>query len=309
MGVESFHKINVSGPSINLFRQYAEAKGELVGNPPDAVSYGSIFWLKDCPKDELYSNCEAVAFQSGDEIEIRLAAKNAYICGNLEALSRMFSDLKFKALGWDDTSGALDLICFTNGVKNYDKSVYPEKSQFGSSYPGDSEWVDGMYQLGLDSECLAELNVRGETLGTFNQWLDGKMLSFEEITPTPNRLLKSQLLANNTCKWIRDKYEKELTDWRMENWGTSSDISHGADVCGRDLIGIRPGQITIEFATVWTPPKQAIKRLSQMFPELSFGLTYHGDWEKERKAIMYISGEVCDEIEVIINRPDKRPAW
>ena len=33
-----------------------------------------------------------------------------------------------------------------------------------------------MYHLGLDSECLAELNVRGETLGRFNQWLDGKML-------------------------------------------------------------------------------------------------------------------------------------
>lgn len=300
MGVDSYHKINVSGSSLNLFRKYAEEKGEFVGNPPHANSYGSIFWLEECPKDKLYSYCTALAFQTGDEIEIRLDLKNAYICGNLEALSKMFPDLKFKAVGWDGDTNVVELVCYTNGVEDYHNGAHPEDSYWGSSYRGDSEWIDGMYQLGLDSECIAELIVRGETLDGFNQWLDGKMLSFEKITPTPDGLLKSRLLNGNACKWLQDKYEKELTDWRVENWGTSNDIFQGSDDWRHGLIEIKSDQTTINFATVWTPPKPAIKRLSQMFPELNFGLIYHGDWQKERKAIMYINGEACDDVEVSV---------
>jgi len=275
MGVEYWNKINVSGPSLNAFRKYAKERGEFICTDPRGNSYGSIIYHEEYPKknEDLYSYCEAHAFEAEDSIEIRLDGKGAYLYWNLEALSKLFSDLKFELIEFDDTSGQVGFLCFCNGQEKSYECAIQDDSVLESFCGNANKWVNGSYQLGLDTECIIQLIVQGEALDDFSQWLDGKLPDLEKITPTPEPLITSRLLSDSECKWLRDKYEKELTDWRIENWGTSTNIFEDVNF-ESPPIEIRNDQITLKFATFETPPKRAIKKLSQMFPELSFALSY-----------------------------------
>lgn len=301
MGIDYYNKINVSGPSLNAFRKYAKEGGEFICNDPSGHSYGSIFYHEEYPKKtkDLRRDCEAHAFEAEDSIEIRLEGKNADLHWNLEALSKLFSDLKFELIDWDDASGSVGFVCYCNGQVKSFESACMDDSVLESFCVDDKNWVNGMYQLGWDTECIIQLIVQGEALDCFSQWLDGKLPDLEKIIPTPEPLITGRLLNDSECKWLRDKYEKELTDWRIENWGTSTNIFEDVNF-ESPRIEIGKNQITLKFATFETPPKRAIKKLSQMFPELSFALIYRIDWEKERKLILYLNGEACDEVEVTI---------
>lgn len=293
MGYCSWHKINVSGPNIKAFRarlentlqlDYSEnSRGEMIIGSDRCITY---LWLNNRPSNigDLNGGCEAYAFPEGDGIEIRYNGR-CYVWEHVKLLSQYFPDLKFEAIGKDDALPSVELVCFNNGLMDY----------HDDAQPGDPKWIDAMIQLGDDEECIAELIISGETLVRFIKWMDGKNLSLEKIAPIPYAMSKSRVLNDNACYLDKSKYEKNLLDWRIENWGTSADL-------WQDSVNTKNNQITVKFKTEWTPPKPAIKKLSQMFPDLYFGLVYRFWREEEWKVVMYLNGEVCHDVEVSISK-------
>lgn len=57
-------------------------------------------------------------------------------------------------------------------------------------------------------------------------------------------------------------------DWRMAHWGTIEDVQSAVDST------FALSTTYIEFATLWTPPVQAIQELADTFPSVRFEIRY-----------------------------------
>ncbi|NDE15007.1 hypothetical protein EBZ80_08770 [bacterium] len=85
---------------------------------------------------------------------------------------------------------------------------------------------------------------------------DGKMLQVR-ITPEDLDRFKWQYGATN---WY---------DWQIQNWGTKWDVE--AHVSSD---AIADGEVSIDFETAWSPPKEFVLAVSNKFPALTFTLDY-----------------------------------
>ena len=64
-------------------------------------------------------------------------------------------------------------------------------------------------------------------------------------------------------------------DWQVHHWGTKWDIRGD---CGNDVID--DDHCTFIFQTAWSPPEPIVKKLQEMFPDLSICGGYVGEgWE------------------------------
>ena len=64
-------------------------------------------------------------------------------------------------------------------------------------------------------------------------------------------------------------------DWQVHHWGTKWDIRGD---CGNDVID--DDHCTFIFQTAWSPPEPIVKKLQEMFPDLSIYGGYVGEgWE------------------------------
>lgn len=78
---------------------------------------------------------------------------------------------------------------------------------------------------------------------------DGNVMSFESFFPTPQECL------DNGDKWYY---------WRIANWGTKWDCYDSRLI----------DDFTYEFNTAWSTPRNAILRLSILFPDALFTVDY-----------------------------------
>lgn len=68
----------------------------------------------------------------------------------------------------------------------------------------------------------------------------------------------------------KDGYNSGGYEWCLKNWGTKWGI------CRPDLTGDTDKKLHYFFQTAWSPPNPIIKKMSEMFPKLTFTLKY---WE------------------------------
>jgi hypothetical protein len=80
-------------------------------------------------------------------------------------------------------------------------------------------------------------------------------------------------------------------EWRLKNWGTTSD-----PLCRRVVRKVMDkkgyGLLMYAFGTAYSPPEPVIRRMGQMFPELWFVLTYYVTGEQLEGLLFIQQGEV-----------------
>jgi hypothetical protein len=70
-------------------------------------------------------------------------------------------------------------------------------------------------------------------------------------------------------KKLKEKYgATDWYDWCVRNWGTKWDVK-------AELIEIDNNSIEYYFDSAWSPPIEAIKKISRNYPELEFTLEYN----------------------------------
>jgi len=65
-------------------------------------------------------------------------------------------------------------------------------------------------------------------------------------------------------------------DWNVRNWGTKWDVAirHGEEYPDTELVEEDETSLAYRFNTAWSPPTEAITKLSQMYPDLDIELSY-----------------------------------
>lgn len=89
-----------------------------------------------------------------------------------------------------------------------------------------------------------------------------------------------------------DKYgHKDWYDWNIANWGTkwSDSDTDGGDIYNDGTT------VSYTFQSPWGPPEEAFRRISAMFPELTFVLSFCEDGMGFYGATSFFNGEVAAE--------------
>ena len=65
-------------------------------------------------------------------------------------------------------------------------------------------------------------------------------------------------------------------DWNVRNWGTKWDVavSHNDEYPDTELTDESKTLLAYRFNTAWSPPTEAISKLSEQYPDLDFELSY-----------------------------------
>ena len=107
----------------------------------------------------------------------------------------------------------------------------------------------------------------------------GDFFSFEKIAPTPTELLNfsSPIKDDKLAEVFMEKYgAKDWYDWRVKNWGTKWDVAISNDEKYPDthLTEESTTGLSYNFNTAWSPPIEAITKLSEQYPDVTFNLSY-----------------------------------
>src|SRR5271157_538853 len=103
-----------------------------------------------------------------------------------------------------------------------------------------------------------------EALDTVLRRIKGKgrdqFISFTRIVPHPkeNMGIRGNLQPGNIDKWC---------EWNLEHWGTKWN-AHDCDLT------VEGNVATVRFRTAWSPAGEAIRALSQLFPDVNFEHRY-----------------------------------
>ena len=93
--------------------------------------------------------------------------------------------------------------------------------------------------------------------------------------------------ADKSKIWSGDNWY----DWNIRNWGTKWDVAQGDYDDWRDTtLDESDGVVRYRFDTAWSPPCEAIEKLSAQYPQLTFRLSFEEEqgWGGE---IHYTNGE------------------
>jgi len=75
--------------------------------------------------------------------------------------------------------------------------------------------------------------------------------------------------------YIKDGFNSGGYEWCIKNWGTKWGICNAelgnADYISADSISY---ELEYTFDTAWSPPTPIVKKMSEMFPSLTFTLKY-----------------------------------
>jgi len=242
------------------------------------------------------------------------------------AIAPMYPDILFDAV----------VSCDMNYSAITRWKFYGGNEVHGATYfPDDPEWPDQAVRLQHDNDkelglCRVYLSVRGKDMSAFKEWLGAENLSLNRICKTPEELVYDPKeegdeydggpKAEFDCRQLQ--FKPVLHRWRLENWGTSREINHDFYVDEDDLpckwdkrawlkthcindkkqnLKKTEDRVDMAFATVWTPPTQAIHSLSRMFPQNRFLMASNLGRQKQWKLISYQNGEPCDMENAIVH--------
>jgi hypothetical protein len=94
--------------------------------------------------------------------------------------------------------------------------------------------------------------------------------------------------ADPRVPWSGDNWY----DWNIRNWGCKWDVavSDNNEFLGTSMDELKDGGIQYNFDTAWSPPSEAIEKLSSQHPNLTFKLYYEEEqgWGAE---VEYINGQ------------------
>ena len=100
--------------------------------------------------------------------------------------------------------------------------------------------------------------------------LDKKAKEYQEKLKTLPEEIKKDMPY-----WIKDGFNSGGHQWCIENWGTKWGICNAelenADYASADSILY---ELEYTFDTAWSPPTPVVKKMSEMFPSLTFTLKY-----------------------------------
>lgn len=158
---------------------------------------------------------------------------------------------------------------------------------------GDSKDID-VVKAQLNSPYSREhtsWNPKTQTLDTSTTMYSNPVFAFWNIV-RPDDLYtyaqQSDPNANPKVPWSGDNWY----DWNIRNWGCKWDvgISDNNEFLGTSMDELKDGGIQYNFDTAWSPPTEAIEKLSSQHPNLTFRLYYEEEqgWGGE---IEYTSGD------------------
>ena len=157
--------------------------------------------------------------------------------------------------------------------------------------------------------CSNELTITGdkEVISRFvagTKDSDGSPCIIESYLPTPLELtmtMSGSFADKNSPEAVElaamqqsniDKYgHKDWYDWNIANWGTKWPDS---DTDGGDIYNDGT-TVSYSFQSPWGPPEEAFRRISAMFPELTFVLSFCEEGMGFYGATSFFNGEVAAE--------------
>ena len=95
-------------------------------------------------------------------------------------------------------------------------------------------------------------------------------LSFQNFFPCPQELSDTQSPCNDEKQVAKNviKYGfKDWYDWRVANWGVNWEVNAGIGKDEKNLL-------TYQFDSPWCSPTKFFAKVSRLFPDLTFSITY-----------------------------------
>ena len=123
----------------------------------------------------------------------------------------------------------------------------------------------------MPNHCYSKLKVLGpkrkaENILRFIQSEDAPV-DFNKIIPMPDDIYKGDLGPKE-----REKYgTKNWYDWSIEHWGTKWNSWGHKEL---ESIGMVPDENSVYFSTAWSPCTPVIIKLSRLYPDMGFVLTF-----------------------------------
>ena len=158
---------------------------------------------------------------------------------------------------------------------------------------GDSKDID-VVKAQLNSPFSKEhtsWNPKTHTLDTSTTMYSNPVFAFWNIVrPTDLYTYAQQSDPNADPKvaWSGDNWY----DWNIRNWGCKWDVGIADDnhFVDTSMDELKDGGVQYNFDTAWSPPSEAIEKLSSQHPNLTFKLYYEEEqgWGAE---VEYINGE------------------
>jgi hypothetical protein len=79
---------------------------------------------------------------------------------------------------------------------------------------------------------------------------------------------------------------EDVLRWQIENWGCKWDLDQEAIGHLED-----PGTLCYYFSTPWLPPMTWLEKVSALYPQLQFLLTYNDEDSEEQSTVVYRHGQ------------------
>lgn len=146
--------------------------------------------------------------------------------------------------------------------------------------------------------CMNELIVSGKAkdIAVFKAQAhrpggkDGCELDFciSRFIPIPEELKGTQSPVAKPNPTLKKKYGADnWYDWCCNNWGTKWDVEGAA-------AGVSKGKLGYTFDSAWSPPTQAIEKISEMYPNLKFVLHFSEEGMGFEGTQEFLAGEMTE---------------
>ncbi len=99
---------------------------------------------------------------------------------------------------------------------------------------------------------------------------------------------ESDFTLNNLIP-IPKEQEEDWYNWRVSNWGTKWDI-------GKVEIEINEGNASFNCETAWAPPNEALQKISEKYPTLTFEMFYEEPGMDFCGKVVYQNGEALEDV-------------
>lgn len=120
-------------------------------------------------------------------------------------------------------------------------------------------------------------------------------LSLHNFLPTPPELLNVQApnTSGNTEELIKRYGSPDWYHWNVQNWGCKWDLT-------ARIVLENAGRTIYEFESPWTPPLIGIRKISELFPDLEFHISYEEPGMGFGGTTIYSNGNTisCEEHDV-----------
>ena len=142
--------------------------------------------------------------------------------------------------------------------------------------------------------CLNTLSVTGDSkqLMAFKRKaaLGENDFCIKTFFPMPEELEGTTSPAPRPNKELRKKYGYDnWYDWCNANWGTKWDVEGHLEKTPRGSVGYT-------FDSAWAPPDEAIKKISELYPKLTFTLEYDEPGMDFAGTMVIEKGEVVSDL-------------